>query len=83
MLTETKEKHNMSSELSFIWGKMRTMARRQPLRQFWGTALEKWGSESHAYVVLVNVVRATKHTFWQKVAAGHAKVAAMRSGSVH
>ena len=58
--------------LSFIWGKMRTIARETASQIAPRNCSEEVAAgEVSPYVVLVKGVHEIRHTFWQKVAASH------------
>ena len=60
-----------SCELSFIWGKMRTIARETAFQIALRNCSKEVGERSGFYMILVKGVRAVKHTFWQRLTASH------------
>lgn len=56
---------------------MRTIAQRQPLREFWGSAPKRLSGGCQCILWFRWIERReVKHLFWQEVAAVHCKVAA-------
>ena len=62
-----------SCELSFIWGKMRTIAQEIASQRALRNCSKEVVGEVSILVILVKGVRAIKHTFWQKFAVSHEK----------
>ena len=56
-------------EQSLIWGKMRTICRRQALLSTGGTAPKRFGLSTG--VTSVKGVLTLKHLLWQRAAASH------------
>ena len=65
------EAQHESCELSFIWGKMRTLAQQTAFQRCWGTAPKRYGEWSALAMILVKGVRGVKHPFWQRLVARH------------
>ena len=76
---EKKKKHNLKAEISFMWGKMRTIAQVAALQiKKKKNDPKRWAGR----VMLVKAeVRATKHTFLQKVATSLVKVTCYSRGA--
>ena len=66
-----KKAQHENCELSFIWGKMRTIAWETAFQISLRNCSREVGGRSMLYMTLVKEGRAVKHTFWQRLAASH------------
>lgn len=63
-----------SCELSFVWGKMRTVAQETAFHRALRNCSRDVGKRSVLYMILVKRGCAVKNTFYQKLAASHERM---------